>query len=735
MSPMGASGPEFTRVEKPLIDRLAAMGWTYTPGDLDAPTATGRDSFRDVLLENDLRQVLARINLDPEGRPWLDDGRIGQAVAALERHGARRLMEANQATTAVLLAGTTVEGLPGWDGGRARTVHYIDWDHPERNTFRVVNQFRLDEPGGQAHKFIVPDVVLFVNGIPLVVVECKSPFLAEPMAAAIDQLQRFSNQRDWVEGNERLFHFNQFLVATCFDEARAGAIGAESVHFLEWKDTSPVPTADIARALGKTELSSQETLAAGVLRPAHLLDLVRHFTLLNQVSGRTVKVVARYQQFRAVHEAVRRLKMSKTRLQDGEHDRRGGLVWHTQGSGKSLTMVFLVRKMRSDPELRRFKVVVVTDRKDLQDQLAETAALTGEMVNVVKPERRGIRLVSAVDVLKERLAQHGPGLVFAMIQKYHERTPGEPDDVAEPEGAGEINDRADDVGEFPILNEDESILVLVDEAHRSHGSAMHANLLKALPNCARIGFTGTPILMGDRKRTHEIFGDFLDRYTIKQSEADGSTVPILYEGRTAEGDVADDRSLDAIFEDLFRGYTPEELERIKRKYATTGHVLEAPKLIAAKARDMLRHYIANVLLNGFKAQVVAVTRRAAVRYFEALQAARAELVGQLAALDPGLLELTEDQRERLPDVEQFLVRAHRHLDTIKALEFAPVISGALNDDPAWATWTDETQIKTRIGRFKKPLFHPDPERRDPLAFLIVKSMLLTGFNAPIEQAL
>src|SRR5207248_4848266 len=139
--------------------------------------------------------------LDPEGRPWLDEGRIGQAVAALERHGARKLIEANQAVTERLLAGTAVEGLPGWDGGRARTVHFIDWDHPGRNTFRVVNQFRLDEPGGQARKFFVPDLVLFVNGIPLVVIECKSPYLTDPIAEAIDQLQRYSNQRHGIAGD------------------------------------------------------------------------------------------------------------------------------------------------------------------------------------------------------------------------------------------------------------------------------------------------------------------------------------------------------------------------------------------------------------------------------------------------------------------------------------------------------------------------------------------------------
>jgi type I restriction enzyme, R subunit len=185
-----------------------------------------------------------------------------------------------------------------------------------------------------------------------------------------------------------------------------------------------------------------------------------------------------------------------------------------------------------------------------------------------------------------------------MIQKYQEQDRDSDADEDAPEvepDAETIPDAPEDVGEFPVLNEDESILVMVDEAHRSHASALHGNLLRALPNRARIGFTGTPILMGERKRTHEIFGDFIDRYGIKQSEEDGATVPILYEGRTTEGAVAEGRDLDEIFEDMFQDRTPEELDRIKAKYATKGHVLEAPALIEAKARNMLRHYVDAVL--------------------------------------------------------------------------------------------------------------------------------------------
>jgi type I restriction enzyme R subunit len=256
--------------------------------------------------------------------------------------------------------------------------------------------------------YVVPDVVLFVNGIPLAVVECKHPDQEEPLTEAITQLLRYSNRREGVEepeGAERLFHYAQVLVATCFETARVGTVGASYEHYLEWKDTYPLPVAQVAQELGVERLAGQHTLVAGMLRPAHLLDVVRNFTLFTEVNGQTVKIVPRYQQFRAVYKAVDRLLHGQTRRQHGESDQRGGIMWHTQGSGKSLTMVFLVRKMRTLPELRRFKVVAITDRVKLERQLAETAVLTGEPLQVA-------RNVAGFERL---LRQPGAGLVFGMI--------------------------------------------------------------------------------------------------------------------------------------------------------------------------------------------------------------------------------------------------------------------------------------------------------------------------------
>lgn len=713
------TGPEFELVESPFIDQLVSMGWKHVTGSLDFPSVTGRDSFGEVLIESDLRDALRRINLDPDGNEWLDEARVSQAVSAMQRIAAPKLMEANQEATDLLLGGTVVHGLPDWDQGRDQTIHYIDWHRPENNTFTAINQFRVDEPGGQAHQCIVPDLILFVNGIPVVVVECKSPGVNSPVARAIEQLQRYGNQRHWLEGNEgneRLFHYNQCMVGTCYDQAVAGTIGARAVHFLQWKDTSPIPKERVAADLGKSALSSQESLVAGMLRPSHLIDIIRHFTLFAHQGPRTIKMVARYQQFRAVHEALERLQTGKTRREDGEHDRRGGIVWHTQGSGKSLSMVFLVRKMRSTPDLRRFKVVFVTDRRDLQKQLSDTAHLSGEVVTVAK----------SIDHLKGLLAEKGPGLIFAMIQKYQE---------SDARGDHEAGEGLTDEGDlFPVLNEDDSILVMVDEAHRSQATALHANLMRALPNCAKIGFTGTPIMMGKKRRTHEIFGPFIDKYTITQSEEDGSTVPILYEGRTAEGIVRDGREIDELFEDMFYERPPEELEVLKQKYATRGNVLEAEKLIEAKARNMFRHYVDTVLPNGFKAQVVAVSRLATLRYHDAFLRARDELVEDIGGR-PELHGLTDDEIGLRPGPSQLIARASRYVDLIQDLEFAPIISGDHNDPPEWEKWTNRTAVDNHIARFKRPLRHEDPDRRDPLAFLIVKSMLLTGFDAPVEQVM
>ena len=708
-----SSGPEWEKVERPLLDQLASLGWeTLIWGEQQPSDDCDRSSERDVLLEKRLRLALYEINLGPDRTTWLDEARINSAIAELRSMPAGvKLLEANRLSTELLLGGVTVPGLDDWDGGRDQTINYIDWDNWSANDFLAVSQFRVATPG-QA-KDIRPDVTLFVNGIPLVVIEAKPPGKESAIADAIDQLRRYGNQRGGqvAEGSEQLFWTNQFTVATTGERAEAGTFSADAEHYLAWKDPYPTSIDDLALSLGESagDVTQQEVLTAGMLAPERLLDIVRHFTLFMELdSGPTIKLVARYQQYRGVRKATHRLVTGTTKAADGHVDRRGGIVWHTQGSGKSLTMVFLIRAMRSHPELRRFKIVLVTDRTDLEDQLADTAGLTGETIKVAR-NSNGV---------KELLSQPGPGVVMAMIQKYRDTEGGGGDGLSGSES-------------FGTLNESDSILVMVDEAHRSHGSALHANLINALPNAARIGFTGTPIIMGKRKKTLEIFGGYLDRYTLTESEADGSTVPIFYEGKTTDAAVAGASKMDDVFARWFSGLTDDQRELLQKKYATTAQVLEAPEMIAAKARDILRHYVSTVMPDGFKGMIVATSRKACLRYFDALNVAQDELVSDIEEF---IADDDGRSYDQLDADEQFLRNATGQLDLLRDLDFAPVISADHNDTPEYHPWSHKLRQKVRTNLFKRPL-GPATEKNDPLAILIVKSMLLTGFDAPHAQVL
>lgn len=804
---------EYDLVERPFCQQLKAMGWQWIEGDKDVPEYTERQNFREVLLKGRLSAALKKFNLR-DGQPWLDDERVLHIIDKLEKAEGHRLMEINQSATRLLLRGTEIDGLPDWNFGRNQPIRFVDFENPANNDFLVINQFKVELTSGRGH--VIPDAVLFVNGIPLGVAEFKSPSIENPLQEAINQLLRYTNQRREIwptlytdnEGVERLFHTNQILIAGNFFETRAATVGAPPEAYLEWADTSPVPLSTVAEELGllprpneETEaarelatvgqeeserggtplffreqdkrpevlragagaaLQSQQILVAGMLRPAHMLDLIRNFTVFEQVDGKTRKVLARYQQFRAVHKAVGKLLEGRTKAQGAARDERGGIIWHTQGSGKSLSMVFLVRKMRMMPRLNRFKVVVVTDRTDLQNQLSTTAQLSGE---AVRPTDTDLHSRESPTALTQRLlSERTPDIVMAMLQKYQpvttsaenkslellpqrgakagdrvamtivrkEKKPGRDEAVVEKEVTFRENINFE---EFPQLNDSEEILVLVDEAHRSHTRTLHRNLRKALPNAAIIGFTGTPILSKEKTETREIFGEFIDKYILQDAELDGATVPILYEGRTADGLVKDAPSLDAVFDDMFRDYTPEELAIIKAKYATEGDVMEAPMLIEQKARDMIRHYVSVILPEGFKAQVVATSRQAAMTYLDKLMQARTELVAELEAVPTAALALPDDEVEKLDAKLRFLVRHYPQLPKLRAIEIGAAFSGNHNDPESWWEWADKTKQDELIKRFKRKLDLTKTDKTDPLSILVVMNMLLTGFDAPVEQVL
>ena len=723
---------ELNVVELPLIKQLGAMGWMHIEGaDEDASTGRktfhllGRADFQQTLLRDRLVEALRRLNRNDDGSEWLEDRRIDQAISQLERPIAKDLIAINEELHEKIVGGVYVSGP---DGERERLVRFIGFEPDDKNEFLSVNQFRVDPLGAVGDRgFIVPDVVLFVNGIPLVVIEAKSPAVTDPLATAIDQLRRYANRRvpEQNEGAERLFWTNHLLVPTSYYEAHVGSISARPDDYLPWRDVKPATIEQVRAETGKApglELVQQEILAAGLLRPEHLLDALRSFTVfMTTDDGVRIKVVPRYQQFRSVHLALERLREGKTRRQDGMTDRRGGIIWHTQGSGKSLTMVFLVKKLRTIPELRRFKVVVVTDRTDLEDQLSKTAKLAGQVM----------RVAGSADAARTHLARQEPDLVFVMIQKLQERNGGGEQEIVfatETELSATENDEVRSgkmvarIGErpaFPVLNETEDVLVLIDEAHRSHTSGLHQNLLDALPNAARIGFTGTPIEEKSKKKTREIFGAYIDRYLLRDAEADGAIVKILYEGRELKADVTDKGTLDGLFNATFAGKSPAEREAIKDRYATRSRVLNAADPLRAKAIDVLRHYITNILPNDFKAQLVASSRVLAVQYVAALNEARDEVVTAVEGAADILKEIEPEAAQEAGGDVAFMVAALPHLDVIKRLDFSAVISVDHNDLPHLKAWGGVTETKQRIERFKKPL------SQDPLAILVVKSKLLS----------
>lgn len=701
--------PEYQKTERPLLQQLSGMGWHVEKGSVHVADETGRDSFQEVILEDRLRSAFRRINNDEDGA-WMDDARIDQAVTTIERTRGQGRMQTNREIDRLLREGISVDAPEGhWSDTKKAKV--IDFENLDNNEFVAISQFRVDRPG--TTRYVVPDVVLFVNGLPLVVIECKSPYADKAIEAAIQDLFTYSNQRDDLSqqrGSDRLFDFNLAMVGTCYEQARMGAFGAPAAEFVPWNDTSPVPASQVANALGKQgqSLSQQETVAAGMLRPSHLIDLLADFVVYEEEGGIN-KVVGRYQQFRTVQKAIDRLKTGETKIEHGLEDQRGGIVWHTQGAGKSLTMVFLVRRMRRDDDLRSFKVVGVTDRTSLEHQLSGTAELAGEPV----------RIAESTAQLKSLLSEDGADLVFAMIQKFQDPETGEV----------EMEETFDE------LNDSEDIVVLVDEAHRTHTNTLHQNLRYALPNAARIGFTGTPIIDEAKKLTTEIFGEYVDTYKMDDAEADGVILPIRYEGKTTLGEVGMPSLLDAQFEDVFADRSKEEMQRIQKKYATRGDVLEAEKLIEKKAHNMLRHYVETVLPGGCKAQVVATSRRAAVRYQEKLVEAKEQLLEDLESLPPAAERMSEADLDDADRETQFLVRASEHLDTIRRLDFAAVISEGDDDPDSWRQWTRESNQETHKSRFKKPLVVDNDANQDGLCMLVVHGMLTTGFNAPVNQAM
>ena len=607
---------EYSQAEEPARALLERLGWTYVPREALASERAGE---REVLLKGRLRAALLRLN------EWLTEEQADRAIFELEHVNAVGIAR-NQKTHEYLTFGLPL-AVNTRRGQDTRNVRFFDFDSPEGglNEFVVTTQFRVRRgnpstgsgqaaSSGQAaddeddQRVIKPDLVLFVNGIPLVVMEAKSPSLLDVWKSqAVRQLRRYQEAGpEWHgTGAPELFHYNLLCVAHCGASAAYAAIGAPENAYFEWKSVAPYSEDEVRERFG-VEPQGQSQLIVGVLAPATLLDILRDFVVYEPEQGRLVKKLPRYQQYRAVKAAMRRI------LSEAKPEERGGVVWHTQGSGKSLTMLWLATKIRREPRLANADIAVVTDRTQLDKQISDTFRRCGfpapERMDRSRPEpeeRRARRRretpnrAQPLD-LQTVLRQGGGRTVMSTIQKFEE--------------ALTTTD-----GKLDVLNDSGNVFIMVDEAHRTQYGVLGGKMTRALPNAVMIGFTGTPIDKGFGRSTMKRFGPLIDSYTIPQSVADGATVPIWYEARMPELHIEGPNTLDKLFDAMFGDDADSVREEIRRRYANRETVAGAQERIQMIALDIADHFKGKVRPNGFKAQVVAPSRAAALRYTEQLR--------------------------------------------------------------------------------------------------------------------
>ncbi len=695
---------EYNEVEQPFLQQLESLGWTTVDQGMGIPqdaTLSLRAHFRQWLLPEVFDRAVRRINRTDDGRQWLTNRQLEDLRGQLLHQPNRTLLEANEAVQALLFkAQVEVNELTGESDP---VVRLIDFRSPENNQFHAINQFRIDTPGS-VKDFIIPDIVLFVNGIPLCVVECKkgSETCANPMHEAFIQLQRYMRRRKATEtetaglkeGEPRLFYSNLLLIRSTGTLADYGTITSINEHYYAWKTLYPEDDA------AREGLNAQQQLIAGMLTRPNLLQILRTSSVfMNSDGGSRVKVVCRYQQFRAANKIIERLQTGGTAME------RSGVVWHTQGSGKSLTMVFLARMLRTNRHLSDYKIVLVNDRQNLEEQLGETATLIGGRVNVIE-NRQGLR---------QHLSTDSSDINMVMVHKFQEHKQTLSNTVAEALGTYLAMPASKTFG---VVNTSERIILMIDEAHRTQSSDLGDNLFEAFPNATRVAFTGTPLIT-DRhgeKKTHKRFGEYIDTYRLMDAVNDGATLQILYEGKTADSALNEKHAFDTAFEDLFKDRSAEDLLAIKKKYGATGDILEAKNRINAIAKDMVTHYVDHILPNGFKAQVVCHSKLACIRYQNGIKAALAERIEQ-------------EEAKTTPDTSL--------LKRLRFLKTAVVISSDGTNEAAYITHARKQAARMNaVDNFCRNFDLEDADKEyTGIAFLIVCDMLLTGFDAPIEQVM
>ena len=654
-------------VEAVALDWLAARGWEVRHGPDIAPgtPVAERAGYGEVVLYGRLRSALARLNPDLPGDA-LDD-----ALRRLTRPAGTVLAARNRDFHRMLVGGVTVEC--AGDDGRIRgdQVRVLDFDDPGENDWLAVDQFTVVEDRRERR----PDIVLFVNGLPLVVVELKNPAGENAtIDAAFRQLQTYQAEIP------SLFAFNAALIVSDGLEARIGTLTAGWEWFKRWRTIAGGTLAD----QGLPEL---RVLIEGACDRRRLLALVRDFVVFeDDGGGALVKRMAGYHQFHAVRVAVAET-LRAARLQEpglgvrdesGRYgptgrpsggapgDRRIGVVWHTQGSGKSLTMAFYAGCLARDPAMRNPTIVVLTDRNDLDDQLFATFSRCADLLR--QPPAQAANRAD----LRAKLAVESGGVVFTTIQKFF------------PEAKGD---------RYPLLSDRRNIVVIADEAHRSQydfvdGFARH--LRDALPGASFIGFTGTPIELADAS-TRAVFGDHISVYDIQRAVDDRATVPIYYESRLAKLslDETERPRIDPGFEEVTEGEESDRRERLKTKWAQLERVVGARKRVELIARDLVDHFESRVAAMDGKAMVVCMSRRICI-----------DLYRELARLRPAWRD-DDDSRGALK----------------------VVMTGQASDPPDWqAHIGNKARREALAKRFRDP--------GDPLRMVLVRDMWLTGFDAP-----
>lgn len=647
-------------VEQAALAWLEVVGYTIlsgieiAPGELKAE----RSNYSEIVLVRHLRDRLERINghIPPKSRP----GVIDEVVRTVTRTDSQNPLINNHVFHRLLTEGVDVTYR---DGGQARhdKVWLVDFDNLETNEFLAVNQFTIEDVNAitRAKTNRRPDIVLFINGLPLVVIELKNA--ADEQATirkAYNQLQTYR------EDIPSLFRYNALLAISDGIDTRLGALSAGWEHFKPWRavdgDTvDPYP-------------SQLETLIRGVFAPAYLVDIMRSFIVFEQDESSLVKKVAAYHQYHAVNKAVERT-VSAT---DTVGDRKVGVVWHTQGSGKSLSMLFYAGKIIQHPALENPTLVILTDRNDLDDQLFGTFAAGQELLRQ-QPVQADNR-----DHLRDLLRVASGGVVFTTIQKFMPE-----------EGRSE----------YPLLSDRRNIVFIADEAHRSqygleaktsktgeisYGFAKYVR--DALPNASFIGFTGTPVETTDAN-TRLIFGDYIDIYDIQRAVDDGATVPIYYEARLARIKLRDDQRpvIDPTFEEITEGEEETVKERLKSKWAQLEAMVGAEERLAQVAQDIVTHFEGRLEILDGKGMIVCMSRRIAV-----------ELYGQIIRLRP-----------------------EWHSNTDESGFLKVIMTGSASDPAAYQPHIrSKPRRKALAERFKKP--------DDPFKLVIVRDMWLTGFDAP-----